>query len=140
MNIFTFVADDGENVHIDSEALRLWCKLAKPEVFWIPLKYELAKEFVRDNVISVERVAELSKRKDLDPIIMVKDGTIGENGHPNAMLVDGHHRYYLACLAKLEVIPGHFLEVDQWKPFKLNGIPSVTADQLRRMPVTKRNY
>lgn len=140
MNIYTFVADDGENIHIDSEGLRLWTKLAKPEVFWIPLRYELAWDFIRDNVVDPFRIQELANRKELDPIIMVKDGTIGSNGHPNAMLVDGHHRYFIACMCRLEVIPGHMLEVEQWKPFQLHGIPKMTKEQLVRTPVTKRDY
>lgn len=140
MNVYTFVGDDGENIHIDSEALRVWCMLTKPEVFWIPLKYELAYDFIRDNVVDPFRIQELAKRKDLDPIIMVKDGTLGDNGHPNAMLVDGHHRYFIACMCKMEVIPGYMLEVEQWKPFQLHGIPKMTKEQLVRTPVTKRDY
>jgi hypothetical protein len=73
-NIFIFVGDDGENIHIDAEALRIWCKLNKPEIFWIPLKHELLQQFMDDNVISPQRIVELNTRKDLDPIIMVKDG------------------------------------------------------------------
>jgi hypothetical protein len=140
MNLYTFVGDDGENIHIDSIKLRLWCIENKPEIFWIPLKYELAAEFLRDNVISIERAKELSKRKDLDPIIMAKDGTIGANGGPNALLVDGHHRYFLACMSKMQAIPGHFLEVEQWKPFQLHGLPNLTKEQLIKSPITKRNY
>jgi hypothetical protein len=140
LNIYSFVGDNGENIHIDSPKLRLWCIENKPEIFWIPLKYELLLEFRRDNVISQQRVIELSKRKHLDPIIMVKDGTIGANGGPNALLVDGHHRFVLACLRKLLVIEGHFLEVEQWKPFQIHGIPNMTKDQLRAAPITKRNY
>jgi hypothetical protein len=140
MNIYSFVGDNGENIHIDSEALRVWCALHKPEIFLIPLKYELVDEFRRDNVVSPERIIELAKRSHLDPIIMVKDGTIGANGGPNTMLVDGHHRFVLACLRGRIVIEGHFLEVAQWKPFQIYGIPNMTKDQLRAAPITKRNY
>ena len=142
MNIYSFVGDDGENIHIDSEALRQWCIKTKPEIFLIPLKYELLSEFRRDNVISEERVFELSLdiQKSLEPIIMVKDGTIGSNGNPNALLVDGHHRYVLACWRGQFAIEGHFLEVAQWKPFQIHGIPDMTKDQLIASPITKRNY
>ena len=139
-NIYSFVGDDGENIHIDSEGLRIWCKLAKPEVFLLPLNYGLAEQFIKDNVVSPKRIHELSLRKDLDPIIMCKDGTFGKNGGPNTMLVDGHHRYFIACMIKLYAIPGHLLEVEQWKPFQLRGIPDITADELRRRPITKRDY
>jgi hypothetical protein len=139
-NIYSFVADDGTNVHIDSELLRLWCILNKPEIFWLPLRYELLDQFKNDNVISEERVIELSKRNNLDPIIMVKDGTIGNNGGPNVMLVDGHHRYVLACLRKQAHIAGHLLEVEQWRPFQIHWLRDITAEELRARPVTKRNY
>jgi hypothetical protein len=140
MEIYSFVADDGENVHIDSNGLRLWCEKTKPEVFWIPLRYELINEFIRDNSVSPFRIQELAFRKSFDPIIMVKDGTFGDNGGPNVMLVDGRHRYFIACMAKLEVIPGYMLEVDQWKPFQLHGIPDVTKEELKARPINKRNY
>jgi len=141
-NIYTFVGDDGENIHIDSDALRIWCEVTKPEIFLIPLKYELLIDFERDNVISMERVYELSMdiKKSLEPIIMVKDGTIAKNGYPNAMLVDGHHRYALHCFGGKQHIAGYFLEVEQWKPFQIHGIPDMTKEQLRAKPITKRNY
>jgi hypothetical protein len=139
-NIYSFVADNGENIHIDSERLRLWCIANKPEVFWIPLKYDLLEEFIRDNVVDPNRVIELGKRKDLEPIIMVKDGTTGSNGHPNALLVDGHHRYALACLRRQTIIEGHFLEEAQWRPFQIHWMRDLTAEELRARPITKRNY
>jgi hypothetical protein len=143
--VFTFIADDGENIHIDTVELRTWCvgqlKLAQLEVFNIPLKYDLAATFIPENVISPDRVLELAERpiESLDPIIMVKDGTITNNA-PNCMLVDGHHRFFLACLRKWTHIPGHLLEVPQWKPFQLHNLPSLTKDQLRRSPLLKRHY
>jgi hypothetical protein len=143
--IFTFVADDGENYHIDTHALRDWCvaqeKLGKLEIFNIPLKYDLAATFIPENVIAPDRVFELAERpiESLDPIIMVKDGTETNNA-PNVMLVDGHHRFFLACLRKWTYIPGHLLEVSQWKPFQLHNLPSITREQLRRSPLLKRNY
>jgi hypothetical protein len=139
-NIYTFVGDDGENIHINAIGLRKWCIDNKPEILWIPLDYEIAKSFVRDNVISLDRVKELMLRPNLDPIIMVKDGTFGSNGGPNALLVDGHHRFYLAYKQKKIVIEGYFLEVWQWKPFQLHGLPNMTKEQLRKKPITKRNY
>lgn len=139
-NIYTFIDDDGKNIHIDSVALREWCMKTKPEIFLLPMNYKVAKDFYHDNVISVARVKELMKRDHLDPIIMVKDGTTGKNGYPNAMLVDGHHRYYLAYKQGKKFIEGYFLELFQWKPFQLHGLPSITKDQLRDVPITKRDY
>ena len=139
-SVYSFVANDGTNVHINSEGLRQWCIANKPEIFWLPMNYEVAKQFIPDNVVSMDRVRELSTRKNLDPIIMVKDGTFGSNGHPNGMLVDGHHRYFLAFLRKQPVIEGYFLEESQWKPFQIHWLRDLSAEELRRRPVTKRDY
>ena len=141
--IYTFVADDGENVHIDSAALYKWCTETKPEIFLLPLDKSLFASFIRDNVIAPQRVYDLAKRKDKDlaPIIMVKDGTVSaRNGAPNVMLVDGHHRYALACIRQQEYIKGHMLELEQWKPFQLHGVPDMTQEQLIRTPILKRDY
>jgi hypothetical protein len=138
--IYTFVGDDGVTTHIDSEALRLWCVANKPEIFLMPMRPEVAEQMIPDNVVSIDRVRQLSLRKDLAPIIMVKDGTTGPNGHPNAMMVDGHHRYFLAFLRKQPYIEGHFLEEHQWKPFQIHWLRDMSAEELRRRPVTKRDY
>lgn len=139
-NHYTFVGDDGVTTHINSEGLRLWCVANKPEIFLMPMRNDVAKQMIPDNVVSMARVRELSTRKNLDPIIMVKDGTIGKNGYPNVMLVDGHHRYFLAYLRKQEFIEGYFLEEPQWRPFQIHWLADVSKDELRRRPITKRNY
>ena len=141
-HIYTFVDNDGTNIHIDSTALREWCLSNKDLIVYdIPMKRDLGLEFLRDNVISLERIKELiSKQRTLDPIIMCKDGTYDDKGAPNVLIVDGHHRYFLACLADLKIIPGYCLEVEQWKPFIMEGLPKLTQDQLRKAPIIKRNY
>jgi hypothetical protein len=141
--IYTFVADDGENIHIDTDALRTWCLHTKPEIFDIPLKYDVATSFLHDNVIALDRIHELFQRppSSLDPIIMAEDGTTHpENGGPNVLLVDGHHRFFLACLRGWAYIPGHVLKVPEWTPFRLHNLPSITRDQLCASPILKRNY
>ena len=137
--VFTFIDNNGENVHIDTDGLREWCLANKPEVFNLPLNYAFAATFIPDNCITLDRFRELSKRKHLDPIIMAKDGT-ETNGAPNCILVDGRHRFFLACLRKQYSIEGHLLEVEQWKPFQMHNLPSITKEQLRRSPMLKRNY
>jgi hypothetical protein len=138
--IYTFVGDDGVTTHINSEALRLWCVVNKPEIFLMPMRPEVAEQMIPDNVVSIDRVRQLSLRKGLAPIIMVKDGTFGANGGPNAMLVDGHHRYFLAWLRQQAFIEGHFLEEHQWRPFQIHWLRGMSKDELRRRPVTKRDY
>ena len=142
ISCFTFIDKNGENIHIDSDSLRRWCLGNKElEIFSIPLQQKLAEEFLLNNVISMTRVLELAKRDKLDPIIMAKDGTFSpDNGGPNVMLVDGHHRYALAVAIGRETIPGYMLEVEQWRPFELKWVPKMTMEQLIRMPLTKRDY
>lgn len=138
--VYTFTSDEGVTTHINAEGLRQWCIANKPEIFWIPINRKVAQQFIPDNVISIDRVKELGRRKNLSPIIMVKDGTIGDNGYPNAMLVDGHHRYFLAYLRGQNVIEGYFLEESQWRPFQIHWLRDVSKEELRRRPVTKRDY
>jgi hypothetical protein len=139
--IYTFIDREGVNTHIDSVGLREWCLANKPETFWVPIDPKLARSFLRNNTISTERVLQLLEKPSLDPIILVKDGTNSlKNGGPNVMLVDGHHRYYFANACRMTMIPGHVLEVEQWRPFIVEGVPPLTQEQLRNMPIMKRNY
>jgi hypothetical protein len=138
--IYSFVDKDGVNTHINAEGLRQWCIETKQEIWNIPLREKVAKMMMENNIVAPERIVELSKRKSLDPIIMCKDGTFDDNGAPNVMIVDGHHRFVLACLAKLKSIPGHVLELEQWKPFQIHGLPDLTQEELIKAPITKRNY
>lgn len=143
--IYTFIDNAGVNTHIDSENLRLWClKTPKLELFNIPIQTAVAVEMVHINVISLDRFLELRRRKHqrehFDPIIMVKDGTIGSNGRPNVMLVDGHHRYFIAASDNEPYIEGWILEVAQWKPFQIKSQINLTQQQLIDLPPTKRNY
>lgn len=139
--IYTFVADDGTNTHIDSKLLREWCLSNKSslEVFATPVDPKLALRFQDENIISPVRVFELWHRRDLDPVIYCKSGTFTD-GRPDVMLVDGHHRYTLAAAKAWPVIPAYILELNQWKPFQIDGLPDLTVDFLRAMPITSRNY
>jgi len=139
--IYTFVSESGENIHIDTDGLRTWCATHQPEVFDIPIKPELLIEFITDNSVSIARIRELYSRPHLDPIIMCEDGTTHpENGGPNVMLVDGHHRFAIAVLRSQSYIPGYVLKLHEWTPFQLHNLPSITRDQLRASPILKRDY
>ena len=140
--IYTFVQPDGTNIHIDSDGLRRWCHTAKPEVFNVPIDAALAEEFLRDNIVSPDRVRQLAKRaSDLTPLIFAKDGTEGANGGPNVMLVDGHHRYVLYAFAGHQFAPGFVLEPSEWEPFRVECDWLNTTDaELKALPIPPRHY
>jgi hypothetical protein len=142
--VYTFVAEDGTNTHIDSARLRIWCEagalsgMLKP--CWVPVEPWIAKKFFADNTVSMTRVLELARgRTRLTPIIYAKDGGV-TNGRPDVMLVDGHHRYCLWAMLGAPACQAYVLAQAQWEPFKIAGLPSITADDLRSMPLQRREY
>lgn len=147
--IYTFITPSGENINIAASKLRLHCMgldsgpTLRPayrfKVFDFPIRPALAESFVHDNIISTARVIELLTKPRLDPIIAaVYDHDA--NGLPNVMLVDGHHRYYLAHAMKLPHIPAFVLQPEEWHPFQISGCPTISQDELRSIPITPRNY
>lgn len=139
--IYTFVDNSGVNINIASQRLHDWCAAAGLEPQLAPVDRDLSKTFIRDNAVSRDRVKELMKRKDLAPIILCKDGTFStKNGGPNVYLVDGHHRYVLYSALKLPYIPAYCLEVEQWKPFEIEGLSDISREALRDIPILKRSY
>ena len=137
--IYTFVGDDGENVVIDAPALRDWCIETEPEIYDTPVQDNLLAQFIWDKAVREERVIEMLEARDedstafTDPVIMVKTGTVTE-GAPDVLLVDGHHRYALAIMEGATLIGCHVLVPEQWEPFRIHGMPTLTKDELRRAP------
>lgn len=136
-HIYTFVGDDGENIHIASSRLRRWCMDSGIEPVLAPMNREVAETFLTDNVISVDRVRQMDANPAVDPVIMCKTGTF-TNGNPDVVLADGHHRYYLQRNQALFLT--YLLEREQWEQFRITGILSMTKDELREYPVLKRDY
>lgn len=137
--IFTHVLPNGTNINIDSSRLHAWCKVMKPEIFLTPVDPKMARSFVDNNIASQARCIELLAKPQLAPIILCKDGTFTD-GRPDIFFVDGHHRYVLAYMLKLPFIPAHVLDLDQWQPFLIEGVPPITQEHLLAMPITPRNY
>lgn len=137
--IYTFVDNDGSNVHIASERLRKWTLTQKLETFLVPMNFKLAQRFLLDNVADPMRVIQLLAKKQLDPVIFCKTGTT-TNGFPDVMLVDGHHRYVLAWKLQMHYIPAYTLEQHQWRPFEIEGCLDLTQEQLTAMPILPREY
>ena len=140
VHIFTSVDQDGNNTNIDVTGLYAWCQANKPEVFLLPMLPGLAGEYIGNKIVDLDRVKELKRRRHLTPIIMCKDGTYGDDGAPNVLLVDGHHRYVLAALMERKHFKAHMLEEEQWRPFQLHGLPTMTQEQLLATPNRKRDY
>jgi hypothetical protein len=137
--VFTFVGNDGSNVNIHSGRLREAVLRSKLKVTLVPIDLEIAHSYVKENCVRIDRVKELAKRKNLDPIIYCEDGFT--DGIPDVMLVDGHHRYVMAALLQhLPVIPAVICLKEFWKPFQIIGLEDVSADLLRAIPVLKRYY
>lgn len=142
--VYTWVADDGSNIHIASRLLRDWCMKRQPRVELMPVDHDFAASFLRENTVDPMRVLQLSVECDLgirklDPIILCQRGTY-THGLPDVMLVDGHHRYVLAAMKEWPVIPCYNLIPHQWKRFRVVDCPDVTKDQLAASPITQRNY
>lgn len=146
-SIYTFVTHSGENIHIFAGGLRLHCLESKTlEIFIVPVNFEMGQRLLRDNIISPVRAQELytrfqSSKEGIEPVIFCKDGTLSEtNGQPNVMLVDGHHRYFLAASLKVPLIAAYVLEPEDWQPFQISGLPDTTQAALQAAPITKRSY
>lgn len=143
--VYTYVDANGKNVHIDSKALHDWCQQAGLECVLTPIDCDMAMRFLLDNVVSVERVMALATRQDLTPIIYCMDGQYNNEGRPNVMLVDGHHRYVMMAVRthqahEMPLIPAYVLEPAQWEPFVIEGLPNMSQDMLRAAPLGKREY
>jgi hypothetical protein len=136
--VFTFVANDGENVTIHSGRLRDKVLRSKLEVVLTSIDKEIANSYIENNCVRMDRVKELEKRKNLDPIIYCEDGFT--NGVPDVMLVDGHHRYVMAMFVGLKEIPSVICPKEFWKPFQVAELDKITAEQLKAIPVLKRYY
>lgn len=144
--VFTYVQDDGTNINLDVVNLRAWClthvgHTHGPKLVRIPVEEVIARHFINDNIASLDRVTELSKRHLalLDPVILCRHG-FNPDGTQRDMYVDGHHRYVLAYMLHMKVLPAFFLESAQWSPFQIEGVPTMTKQELRDLPITKRNY
>lgn len=141
--IYTFVSKDGENINIHVPSIRR--KVTTNPAFdaqrtSIPVTWNIVSDILKANAASLSRCKELLNRylknpSAFEPIILC--AWADENG---GMLVDGHHRYCIAYKLQLPFIPGYVLPYSFWQQFRISGLPDISAEGLRRMPVTKRNY
>lgn len=132
-HIYSFVGHDGVNINIDAEKLRLWCAEHRPEVRLTPVRASIAVDFLDGNVVDLEHVKEVMLLPTLDPIIYGQTG-IGDNGLPDVILIDGHHRYFIAWLTREQFIPAYLVPEKIWREFEIIGLPQITEEELRAMP------
>lgn len=133
--IYTFVAKDGTNVHVDAEKLRVWCAehRAELQVLSTPVESEHALKFLSDNALNIDNLMKVSKMASFDPLIYGHDGTYNE-GAPNVLLIDGHHRYFVAFARGWKWIDAYVLSPEQWHPFRIAGLDDFTEELLRAIP------
>lgn len=143
--VYTWVDQKGKNVHIDSRLLRQWCLDNKPDIFLMPVEADIALSFVKHNVVDRKRVFELIKRysnpdEEMEPIIFAK---ATPDLSCDAMLVDGHHRYFIVCAVGVTMIKCHMIEPSIWQQFQIDGFPDMTLEALKAAPTSPpggRNY
>ena len=136
--IYTFVGDDGSNISIASDLLRQHCIKRGYKRHIVPVDVAFFWAFLEQNAISIDRIKELSQRPRIheDPVIFC----MTPEGQHEGLLVDGHHRYALACVRGQKHITAWMLQPERWKPFQILGLEDLTKEQLSRIPLNPRNY
>lgn len=135
--IYTWIdKKTGDNVNIASGLLREAClRYLRKLIVQIPIDHEVASTFLRDNIISkmhLERLRLRYTQEEPEPIIVCH---LRKGAHD--MIVDGHHRYYLAHTYKHDWIRGWYLDEPGWRMFQISGLKDWTQEQLRDVPVIK---
>jgi len=137
---FSFVAEDGTNIHVDSERLRKWCaeNRERLKVVPTPIDKRIAKSFLHDNVVDAQHVERVLAMEALDPIIYGMTRTEAPGEAPDVLLIDGHHRYVAGAVVGATTIAAYLLEPEQWEPFRIGGLPTLSKEQLMLAPIKPR--
>jgi hypothetical protein len=130
--IYEFTTDTGELLYIASGRLRAWCLEQDAQGKLERLAWVMPKDFVPE--ISIERVQQLLKilprnMFEWEPIIL---GEVSDNP-PDAHIIDGRHRIFLAQKSGSTHIMAWILKPVQWQPFafrELDDLQRATARQL----------
>jgi hypothetical protein len=129
--IYSFVALNGENLHIASGRVRTWCEKNRPEVFIIPMDEQLAAQFIVENSVTQARCLWLSKNvEECRKPVIIGECKSGPGGHSHYM-IDGHHRYVVYAFLKLPHISCHILTESVWRQFTISGVPDITQEELK---------
>lgn len=148
-HVFTHVLPSGENIHIDVSGLRSAVVLNPNfdhQRKLIPIDPHLAHTFVRDNIVSPQRVVQLMGRHRheadllrMEPLVFCADGSFTD-GAPDVFFVDGHHRYVMCAVFQLTSAPAYIVPPDFWARFRISGLPSISQQELLDLPIRPRNY
>jgi len=145
-SVYTFIRSSGENVHIASARLRAWClqqdTQGKLERLRWPIPANFVSECLAENIISIPHVQQLQwalphNLTDWEPIILAEGGTCTTDGNPNTMLVDGHHRAFIAYQAGCRFVICWALSPKQWQPFRIEGRHQFSKRELADYPIIK---
>jgi hypothetical protein len=145
--MYSFVGDDGENVHIASGLLYQWVQRNRNnlETVNIPIDPIRATHYIRDNVVSRKRCREMlefirsDKTHTFQPMIYGESGSYTHN-LPDLYHIDGHHRYVVYAFLQRPFGESYMLEQHQWSEYQITGVPDLTKQELNRMPIKPRNY
>lgn len=148
--IYTHVAKDGTNTHIDVAALRnelLNNMEFDKYISLVPVDVSMAQSYLRDNVIDPVRVVQLMRRhmglpfEKWEPMILCQDNiSTAANGALDVFHADGHHRYVMHSIMRLPFARTYLVPYAGWQKYRVTGLPSLTQQELRDSPVLKRNY
>lgn len=140
--IYTFVANDGTNVRIHATKLREHCLALSYKSVLVPVDVPLARSFVRDNVVDMCRVTQLTDENLREPIILCKTEAFGKNHPviPDTLLVDGHHRFVRNAMDGQRIIAAWLLEFYQWSPFMISNVPDTTRATLKAEPILPKPH
>jgi len=136
--MYSFVGDNGENVHVAIERLYKWVQDHKFQlkVYSTPVHPHLAIKWIKTGLVSRQRSIELCANTKLatDPIIYGKEKP-GAVSKIDMYLLDGRHRYIRAVHYGAPIIEAYILEPKQWLAFQVTNIPQMSQQQLQRIPV-----
>jgi hypothetical protein len=145
--MYSFVGDDGENTHVASGLLYDWVQRnrANLEVVLTPVDPTRAVSYIRDNVVSKRRCLEMlawlntDKNFGFQPMIYGETGTFTRS-LPDLYHIDGHHRYVVYAYIGRPFAESYILEQSQWRQYQITGVPDLTKDTLKQMPIKPRDY
>jgi len=138
--IYSFVGNDGMNVHVAIERLHYWVQQnqedleRKHQLYYTPLTPQIAVKFIKAGLVNQERCRTLSDHDMRHPIIYGKEKK-GPIAKVDMFLLDGRHRYVRAVHLGWKSIKAYVLRPAQWHPFLITGIPTITQRQLDGIPV-----
>lgn len=140
---YSFVSDDGEQIDIAVDRLRAWIaiNMSALDKAMIPVDRDGYDRIVHENAINPLKLAEVLNSPDamLEPVIIGYDGVWTEaHGYPNAILIDGHHRFAAHFVRGHAECRAYLLPKSQWEPFMISGVPRMTKQQLVAIPPQSR--